>query len=444
MMGHEELVNFAAEEAIKNGAEDVAVIGSLQKTRMVRFYNNKIAVMKAWRNLGISMMITLKKRKLVSRFDEISPEKLVESVKEIIKLAEKSKPNYDYVPLPRGPFNYANRDYNQDLANLPGEDLVGYAEMAIEGALQEGAKRVAGTLICNSEDIALKTSADVFAKDNMSSLEIFVRAFVEKESSGQGVSCSTNITNFKPKIAGIEAAKIAKMTKNPKTIKSGRYDVIFGPCIFANLMNNVMEAASAFNVDAGLSFLNNEIGSDVATSNFTIADDGTVKDGLNSRVFDDEGIPTRKNVVIEQGKLKNLLHNTSTAKKFKTSSTGNAGWITPSAWNIVIENGSYKENELFEELKNGLYVTNNWYTRFQDYRNGDFSTVCRDGIFEIKNGEIIASIKNIRISDNFPRILKNIGPISNNRYWIRWWEVVTPTFTPFALVKNIGITKSVF
>ncbi|MCW3976262.1 MAG: TldD/PmbA family protein [Candidatus Bathyarchaeota archaeon] len=444
MMNHEELVDLVVEEAIRNGAEDVAALGSLQKTRMVRFYNNKISVIKAWRNSGISIMIGLKERKFVSSFNEISPEKLIGSVKELIKLGEKSKPNYDYVPLPKGPFNYIERDHKEDLAYLSGKDLVEYAEIAIERALKEGAKRVAGTLICNSEDIALKTSANVFVKDNTSSLETFVRAFVEKESSGQGISCSTTLKNFKPEIAGLEAAKIAKMTKNPKTFQSGRYNVIFGPCIFANLMNNVMEAASAFNVDAGLSFLNNEIGSNIASPNFTIVDDGTAKDGLNSRIFDDEGTPTKRTIVIGHGKLKNLLHNTSTAKKFKTYSTGNAGWISPSAWNIIIENGAYEENELFKELKNGLYITNNWYTRFQDYRNGDFSTVCRDGIFEIKNGEIITSVKNIRISDNFPRILKSIGAISNNRYWIRWWEVATPTLTPYALVKDIGITKSVF
>jgi PmbA protein len=42
------------------------------------------------------------------------------------------------------------------------------------------------------------------------------------------------------------------------------------------------------------------------------------------------------------------------------------------------------------------------------------------------------------------RIIKNIKEISDKRYWIRWWEVSTPTLTPYALVEKVGITKSVF
>ncbi len=89
-------------------------------------------------------------------------------------------------------------------------------------------------------------------------------------------------------------------------------------------------------------------------------------------------------------------------------------------------------------------MTNNWYTRFQDYRNGDFSTVCRDGIFKVKDGKVDSALKDIRISDNMPRILRNIEAISDTQYWIRWWEVPTPTLTPYVMVKNVGVTKSVF
>lgn len=443
-MNHEELAYALVEEAIRLGVDDVAVLGSLDNTKMVRFSNNKITVVKAWRNLGINMMIAIKKRKVVSSFDETSLEKLKDSVKSLIKMTERSKPNYDYTSLPKGPFNYKTREFHEDTASLSEEDLVSYSEVAIENALNEGAKRVAGTLICQSGNISLKTSANASGTDKTSSLEIFVRAFVTKESSGQGISCSTSRKDFQPETAGREAARIAKMAKNPETISSGRYDIIFGPSIFANLMNSVMDAASAFNVDAGLSFLTDEIGSEVASPQFTIIDDGKTPFGPNSRTFDDEGIPTRRTSVIEHGKLRSLLHNSTSAKKLNTTTTGNAGWIAPSAWNIIIEKGDYSENEIIEKIGEGIYLTNNWYTRFQDYRNGDFSTVCRDGIFKVKDGKVDSALKDVRISDNMPRILRNIEAISDTQYWIRWWEVPTPTLTPYVMVKNVGVTKSVF
>lgn len=443
-MNHEKLAKLIVEEAIKRGVDDVAVLNSLEKSRMVRFSNNEITVVKSWKNLVTNLMIGKKSRVAVSSFSEISFDKIKNNIQDLVKIAESSKPKQDYVSLPTGPFKYKSRQIDENLSSISVSELINYSQRAIESALDEGAKRVAGTLIFNHDDIALGTSSESFGRDRTQSLEIFVRSFITKDASGQGISCSTNKKDFNPDFAGLESAKIAKMAKNPKTISSGRYDVIFGPSIFANLMNNVMDAASAFNVDAGLSFLNDEIGSEVASSQLTIIDDGTISDGPNSRAFDDEGIPTERTEIIEDGKLKSLLHNSTTAKKFNTSSTGNAGWIAPSDWNIMIKEGSCGEDEIFEKLGNGLYITNNWYTRFQDYRNGDFSTVPRDGIFEIKNGKIASSVKNIRISDNMLRIIRNIKEISNKRYWVRWWEVSTPTFTPYALVEKVGITKSVF
>jgi PmbA protein len=145
---------------------------------------------------------------------------------------------------------------------------------------------------------------------------------------------------------------------------------------------------------------------------------------------------------VENGILRSYLHNTSTAKKFKTSSTANAGWIVPQPWNIVVEGGDLHEEEMLKELGDGIYMTNNWYTRFQDYRSGDFSSVCRDGLFRVKGGEITESLKGLRISDNLPRILQNIAAMSRNRKWVKWWEVEIPTLTPSVIVRNVRLTRS--
>jgi PmbA protein len=90
----------------------------------------------------------------------------------------------------------------------------------------------------------------------------------------------------------------------------------------------------------------------------------------------------------------------------------------------------------------GLYLTNNWYTRFQNYQTGDFSSICRDGAFEIKNGKIARSVKGFRISDNMPRILQSITALSKERKWIRWWEVPIPVYLPHMIVEDVGITRA--
>ena len=65
-----------------------------------------------------------------------------------------------------------------------------------------------------------------------------------------------------------------------------------------------------------------------------------------------------------------------------------------------LDAGDVSKDELFEDVKKGLYLTNTWYTRFQNYAKGDFSTIPRDGIFLIEKGKIKQSLKDLRISDN--------------------------------------------
>jgi len=165
-----------------------------------------------------------------------------------------------------------------------------------------------------------------------------------------------------------------------------------------------------------------------------------MNNGFNSYTFDDEGVPTKTTIIINKGILKTYLHNTSTAKKHKIKTTGNAGLIAPEPTNIILKPGKYSKESLFKNVRNGLYVTNIWYTRFQNFLTGDFSTIPRDGIFLIKNGEIVRSLKGIRISDNLQRILLNVIKISNKPEWIQRWTSENPVLTPYVIVKDVNVT----
>ena len=98
---------------------------------------------------------------------------------------------------------------------------------------------------------------------------------------------------------------------------------------------------------------------------------------------------------------------------------------------------------MIKDVKNGLYITNVWYTRFTNYATGDFSTIPRDGIFLIKKGNIEGSIKNIRISENMLNILNNLKEKANDIQQIRSWEAEIPVIIPSILVKNMRITGPV-
>jgi PmbA protein len=199
---------------------------------------------------------------------------------------------------------------------------------------------------------------------------------------------------------------------------------------------------SAYYVMVQLSIFVEKIGEKVASEMVTLRDVPAAY-SMSNRVFDDEGVSTQENVIIEKGQLKTYLHNTSTAKIFKTKTTGNAGIVSPGPWNIEMDAGDMSREELLKQVKQGLYLTNTWYTRFQNYKAGDFSTIPRDGIFQIENGEIKQSLKNIRLSDNALRMLNNITGISKERQHVHWWaEADPPSLSPFILMKDVQITTS--
>lgn len=237
-----------------------------------------------------------------------------------------------------------------------------------------------------------------------------------------------------------KAAHIANLAKNPQHGIPGKYDVIFDQLSFANIIDNLGYQFSVYNVESGFSCLKNKLNKKIASSKLNLYDDATLPNGINSISFDSEGVPTQKNVLIKNGVLKTYLHNTSTAKRYKTKTTANAGLISPHPFNLVIDPGNSKD--LISEVKKGIYITNVWYTRFQNHNTGQFSTIPRDGIFYIKNGKIDHPIKDIRVSDYILNLMKNISLLSKDREQIRSWEVETPSLLPQVLIKNVNITKS--
>jgi PmbA protein len=250
------------------------------------------------------------------------------------------------------------------------------------------------------------------------------------------------LKDFKPARAGAKAGEIAKLARNPRIGNEGTYDVIFDPLIFGSLLGVWGEMASAYSVLVHQSIFVDKLGKRVARETVTLKDNPAAY-SMSNRVFDDEGVPTKENVFIDRGVLKTCLHNASTAKMFKTKTTGNAGLVYPTAWNIEMGAGDTSKDELFKEVKKGLYLTNTWYTRFQNSAKGDFSTIPRDGIFMIERGEIKRSLKDLRISDNVLAMLGNIAGVSKERQHVHWWgEANPPSLAPYVLIEDVHMTES--
>jgi PmbA protein len=424
--------------ALKAGAQDVVANVYLNRSYQIRFAQNEPVISNGWREQAASVFLVVDKRVVATELKDLS--KANRTVDDLVALARRSQENPLYGGIAKGPSKYARPSVDKAILSL--RDGGDYVEAAIHGALEEGAVETAGSFWKYDYEHFLHTSNGAEGHDRRASVYLSIRALRGPESSGHGVACATRLSRFRPEKAGHKAGKIATLAKAPKTGEPGKYDILFDPLFFGSMIDQLGGRASAFAVLAGLSPLKDKIGKRVASDLVTIVDDGSA-DSISRRRFDDEGVPTRPNVLVRKGILRTYLHNTSTAKLFNRRTTGNAGLVAPMPHALFCRPGTWSRDELFEEMRDGLWVTNTWYTRYQSYVTGDFSTIPRDGIFRIKKGEIVEAWKDIRLTDNILNLWKRVKALGDKAEQVMWWgEVSVPTFAPYAVARKIGITRS--
>lgn len=423
--------------ALKNGADEIAIETIKDTSTQIKFANSSPSVGQNWSVTRYGVFVAVNNATAATTFSGIAEKDLDMAIKNLIAAAKKSKPSSEYSGLAKGPFKYKSVAglFDKKVLDYDGADAISSAINASDS------KSAAGFFSKGIEERHLQTSGGADAEETKSYMQMSIRAFQQPDESGHAVSCSRTIKGFNPEEAGREAGEIAKLAKKPVQGIPGRYEIVFAPMAIGNLLSRVGEFSTAFNVDSGFSCFANKLGKQVASDMVNITDDGSMDGGFNSGQFDDEGTPAGRTKIITNGKLNTYLHNTSSAKKYKTKTTANAGIISQRYTNLVLEPGSKSKEKLIGGIKNGLLVTNVWYTRFQSYYDGIFSTIPRDGILVIKNGEISGAIKNVRITESLQDMLMNVTGLSNKTACVQWWEEISPpVYTPHVLIKNVNIT----
>ncbi|MEM4912011.1 MAG: TldD/PmbA family protein, partial [Metallosphaera sp.] len=207
--------------------------------------------------------------------------------------------------------------------------------------------------------------------------------------SGQWAFASSVYDERKVRQAIERAEDYASITGNAE-INDGNYDVVLSPLVMANLMASVAYSASGYSILTGNSFLSSKkVGEDVGSEKFSLIDNPK-NDELNSWEFDDEAVPTRRTVVIDKGKYVSPILNIEVGRALNMETTGNAGWVYPRPWTLEVPQGETSESSLLDG--NVILFNNNWYTRFQNRAEGQFSTVGRDAVTLIKNGKPVGVV----------------------------------------------------
>ncbi|MHA1793452.1 MAG: TldD/PmbA family protein [Promethearchaeota archaeon] len=420
----------------------------------IRLYNSEIELFKQWNFRELEVFVGIDGRVGSTTILDPDEQKLFKQLDDFLSFIKTLKPTglwkglQDKISKPSSIQGIHNKKILELEKKAPE-----YLQAAIEASRDAGAKRTAGAMFFSTIENHVGTSYGFNGNYNESSYELTLRSFVDPESSGQGIAVGRTTKNIEKKItaAGKEAGEIAAKAVGGKSGKPGIYDLVLHPTVAASIMSNLMSGANPLLMLIGMSpflgFLNQKLAVDF----LNVSDDGTIEDGLATAPFDFEGTPTQKTPLFENGTLTGVVHSATTAKMYKTKSTGNAHLmelmkgakiLVPTPTNIVIEPGDYSLEELLESNNPTIYVTSNWYLRWTNQLEGIFSTIPRDGMFLIENGEIKEPIRKLRISDDMFRILNNIEALGKESRQVKWWEVSFPTFTPHIKIKNVPMTAA--
>jgi PmbA protein len=231
-----------------------------------------------------------------------------------------------------------------------------------------------------------------------------------------------------PEVVGREAARRTLRRLGARKVPTTQVPIVFDPMVSRTVVEHVFEGANGDAVYRGASFFAGKLGEQIAGTNVTVVDDGTMVGGFGTAPFDGEGVPTRQTVVIENGVLKSYLLNTYTAKKLGLHTTGNAsrglaGTPGIGAGNFYLQPGTKTPQEIIAGVKNGFYVTE--FLGFGvNLVTGDFSRGA-SGIW-IENGELTYPVEEVTVAGNLKDMFKNITEIGNDLEWRS--AVAAPTF----------------
>ena len=168
----------------------------------------------------------------------------------------------------------------------------------------------------------------------------------------------------------------------------------------------------------GSSAFSGKIGERVAAPGVTVIDDGTLADRRGSLNIDDEGTPTQRTVLIEDGILKGYMQDRMNARLMGMAPTGNgrresyAHLPMPRMTNTYMLNGQHDAQEIIASVKDGLYAVNFGGGQV-DITSGKFVFSASEA-WRIENGKLTYPVKGASLIGNGPEVLNYVSMVGND------------------------------
>jgi PmbA protein len=229
-----------------------------------------------------------------------------------------------------------------------------------------------------------------------------------------------------------------KKSRRLTSMKTGRMPVLFSPSGVLALILPLCQGLKGKEVLRGTSPVKEKLGEKILDEKITFIDDGIIDGKYASSSYDDEGVPRRRNVLIEAGVLQGFLYDLKTAAQAGVTSTGSASrqlFAPPESdfTNLVLQPGQIPLSEMIASIDEGILVEDLLGLGQGNILSGAFSNPLAVAL-KIEKGEIVGRVKDLSIAGNVYDLLKNVASVSREAQW-----VYGNFFTPYILLPEMNV-----
>lgn len=403
--------------------------------------------MTSTRSGSLTIIRGIKDKRLgLAMVDSDDSEKVKEAIEQAAKMARLNSRDEKWVSLPE-PGKYGKKPKpNYELRETSPDQLVETLVKAIKLAREEDEHVVvaggAGAVSWEERHILNSHGIDVFQEGGLSYMFL---EFVGRK----GDVVTPGITEFEASkgldlnVEGAVERGVQKV-KWAYTVKPSRNEeapLIFSPESIAFLFHGALfPAFSGERLVKDTTPLVGKVSERIASDVITLHDDPFHPLSLLQAVADDEGVPLRKNILIDKGIFKGFVWDNYWARVYGTESTGNgqrdigSGSIHIGLNTVVIENGKRPLEDIIAEIERGYFVDGVQGAHSSNPDNGNFA-VTANPAFLIEDGEIVGSSVFL-ITGNIYELLHQASEVSKEQIVIPF---MTTMITPFIRFENVKI-----
>jgi PmbA protein len=411
-------MELAVKKALSRGATEAEAY--VQRARTIRVeFSEEIENFKTVESVGMNLRVALGKKTAMYSTSILEESEIRDAAAKAVKIAKVAPEDPHWKHLNRK-FGKASAEgyYDSTLENLDYGKIVETLISAVNSmeSYDKRVKPTRGFLAMLISNVSMTNSYDESCERKETHIGVWMRTKAE-EAGMKSTGTEHQQARFWKEInfedLAVKAAEKAVKFLRAKPISGGKMPVIIRNQIFANILGVVLSGPiNADWVQKGRSPLSNKLGTQMASENINVVDDGIMRGGWRTKPFDDEGHPTQRTSVIEKGTLKNYLYDTYTALNDDVESTGNAQrpyyWIPPqpSPNNLILKPGEVSPEETIRGTKKGIYIEDTIGEWLSNPISGNLNATVTHG-YLVRNGELTQPIKGVVISGDFYELLKN-------------------------------------